>query len=161
MTINFDRFAIKVVAGAGLCAAAVVLSPHAAAAPLKTGGVHCLDDKAGGAPLATAGGAPVAPCSAVIDAAAAGVPVAAPVAAPLPIGAPLPIAPPLPIGAPIPIGAPLPIAAGAPALGGAPIAQMEGAATGKGVPTAPPPPGDGPANGVAILPGPDSAAATG
>ncbi|HET9891653.1 MAG TPA: hypothetical protein VFQ42_14240, partial [Mycobacterium sp.] len=33
-----DRFNIKVVAGAGLCGAAIALSPDAAAAPLITGG---------------------------------------------------------------------------------------------------------------------------
>ena len=39
---TFDRFNIKVVAGVGLCGAAIALSPDAAAAPLKTGGYACV-----------------------------------------------------------------------------------------------------------------------
>ncbi|HYB82510.1 MAG TPA: hypothetical protein VED43_12860, partial [Mycobacterium sp.] len=35
---TFDRFKIKVVAGAGLCGAAIALSPDAAATTLITGG---------------------------------------------------------------------------------------------------------------------------
>src|ERR1700743_1876812 len=39
---SFDRFSIKVVAGVGLCGAAIALSPDAAAAPLKAGGDACM-----------------------------------------------------------------------------------------------------------------------
>ncbi len=57
MTI-FDRFNIKVVASAGLCAAAIALSPDAAAAPFIDGGYACIQSSAGGAaaPAAAAGG---------------------------------------------------------------------------------------------------------
>ena len=48
MTI-LDRFNIKVVASAGLCAAAIALSPDAAAAPFATGGYACIQSSAGGA----------------------------------------------------------------------------------------------------------------
>ena len=59
MTI-FDRFKIKAVAGAGLCGAAIALSPDAAATPLMTGGYACVQGTAGEtAPAAVAGG-PVA-----------------------------------------------------------------------------------------------------
>jgi len=44
---TFDRFNIKVVAGVGLCGAAIALSPDAAAAPLKTGGYACVQAAAG------------------------------------------------------------------------------------------------------------------
>lgn len=49
MTTIGDRVAIKVVAGVGTCAAALVLCPQAAATPLKTGGTHCLETSAGAA----------------------------------------------------------------------------------------------------------------
>ncbi|MEK1164451.1 beta-xylosidase, partial [Mycobacterium ulcerans] len=53
MTI-FDRFNFKVVACAGLCGAAIALSPQAAAVPLKTDGYACIQGMAGegGAPAA-------------------------------------------------------------------------------------------------------------
>ena len=55
---TFDRFSIKVVAGVGLCGAAIALSPDAAAAPLKTGGYACMQGAAGEvAAPAAAGGA--------------------------------------------------------------------------------------------------------
>ena len=59
MTI-FDRFNIKVVVSAGLCGAAIALSPDAAAAPLKTGGYECIQGAAGGAASLVAAGGPVA-----------------------------------------------------------------------------------------------------
>ncbi|MGA9490576.1 MAG: hypothetical protein WBV80_10045, partial [Mycobacterium sp.] len=43
----FDRFSIKVVAGVGLCGAAIALSPDVVAAPLKTGGYACMQGAAG------------------------------------------------------------------------------------------------------------------
>ncbi len=46
MTI-FDRFNFKVVACAGLCGAAIALSPQAAAVPLKTDGYACIQGMAG------------------------------------------------------------------------------------------------------------------
>ncbi|MBY0387699.1 MAG: hypothetical protein K2X56_06245, partial [Mycobacterium pseudokansasii] len=46
MTV-FDRFNLKVVAFAGLCGAAIALSPDVAAAPLKTGGYGCVQGMAG------------------------------------------------------------------------------------------------------------------
>src|SRR6202000_3486091 len=56
---SFDRFSIKVVAGVGLCGAAIALSPDAAAAPLKAGGYACMQGAAGEvAAPAGAGGAP-------------------------------------------------------------------------------------------------------
>ena len=50
-----ERFNIKVVASAGLCGAAIALSPYAAAAPLITGGYACTQAQAGDV-LAAAGG---------------------------------------------------------------------------------------------------------
>ncbi len=145
VTVLFGRITVRVVAGVGLCAAAVAFSPPAAAAPLKAGGTNCLEVLAGTAALAAAGGpgvvagggaAPVAvagggvatdACSAAaVQAAGAGVPVVAPgpaavpVAAPVPVGAPLAAPVPLgaPVAAPVPVGAPLaaPVPAGAPVL---------------------------------------------
>ncbi|MBZ4622238.1 hypothetical protein GBO18_20165, partial [Mycobacterium avium subsp. hominissuis] len=59
-----DRFNMKVVASAGLCGAAIALSPDAAAAPLITGGHACIQGQSGeAAPAAggpVAGGAPAA-----------------------------------------------------------------------------------------------------
>ena len=54
----FDRISFKVVAGVGLCGAAIALGPDAAAAPLKMGGYACMQGAAGavGAP-AVAGAA--------------------------------------------------------------------------------------------------------
>src|SRR5271169_484280 len=101
---TFDRFSIKVVAGVGLCGAAIALSPAAAAAPLKTGGYACMQGAAGEvAAPAVAGGA--AAC------AAAGAPIAemsgAPVVAPVAAGAPIPAGAGAPLPAPIPAGAPI------------------------------------------------------
>ena len=59
---TFDRFNIKVVAGLGLCGAAMALSPDAGAAPFMTGGYACIQGAAGevgaGAPLAAGGRQP-------------------------------------------------------------------------------------------------------
>ena len=54
MTI-FDRFNIKVIVCAGLCVAAIALSPDAAAAPLKTGGYECIQGAAAASPVAAGG----------------------------------------------------------------------------------------------------------
>src|SRR3954470_17457824 len=52
MTI-FDRFNIKViVAGAGLCGAAMSFSPIAVAVPFMTGGYGCVQGMSGAAPAA-------------------------------------------------------------------------------------------------------------
>jgi len=164
MTI-FDRFNIKVVAGAGLCGAAMALSPEAAAAPLKTGGYACVQDQAGDAAAPAAAGAPGGVCASAPLTDMAGVPVIAPGPV-VPVGAPLiALGPPVPAGAPLPLGAPLPVVpAGAPliALGpvlagapvdgivAAPIIDMAGA---KDAPTGPAPAG-GPVPGQPALPGP-------
>jgi hypothetical protein len=170
---GFDRFSIKFVAGVGLCGAAIALSPHAAATPLKTGGGACMYGAAGevgaaaGGVGAGAGGVgaagAAAPCAGapvadMAGAAAAPLPVGAPVLG----GAPIPGGLPFPAGAPVPAGAgaPLPVAvpAGAPliALGGlpgAPIADMAGVAGGKDAPTGPAPT-SGPMAGQPLPPGP-------
>ena len=59
MTI-FDRFSIGVVASAGLCGAALTLSPDAAAVPFKTGGYACIQGQAGEAGGLAAAGGPAA-----------------------------------------------------------------------------------------------------
>src|ERR1700739_3581428 len=60
MTV-FDRFNITVGAIAGLCGAAMALSPDAAATPLKTGGHACVQGMSGEtAALAGAEGLPAA-----------------------------------------------------------------------------------------------------
>lgn len=128
-----NRFNIKVIAGAGLFAAAIALSPDAAADPLMTGGYACIQGMAGDAPVAAgdpvAAGGPAATgaCSAALTD-MAGVPFVAPgpvpAAAPVPIGAPVPIpGAPVPIpGAPVPIpGAPVPIPGGPVPIPGAPV----------------------------------------
>jgi len=102
MSGTIARFTIKAVAGAGLFAAAMALSPDVAAAPLRTGGYACIQDAAGGNPAA-------AFCAPVAD--MAGIPMALP--GPLPLGA---AAVPLPLGAaavPIPVGVP-PVPVGVP-----------------------------------------------
>src|SRR5580693_3662172 len=124
----FDRLGIKVIAGVGLCGAAMALSPDAAAMSLKTGGYSCVQGIAGEtAPAAVAGGP-------------AGAPVPAGAGAPVPVGAPVG----LPVGAPV--------IAGAPAPGGALLTGVGGLA-GKDAPTGATPTG-GPAPGQPILPGP-------
>jgi hypothetical protein len=181
-----DRFNIKVVAGAGLCGAAIALSPDAAAAPLITGGQACIEGQSGelapaaGGPAAgagaVAGGAPAAGGAGTVAAGTpgaggicaapmtdmSGVPMAVP--GPLPVGAPVPIVPPLPLAPPVPIVPPVPVVpAGAPliALGG-PAAAGEAAAplidmSGvKDAPTGPAPTG-GPAAGQPTRPGPSGA----
>ena len=109
MSGTIARFTIKAVAGAGLFAAAMALSPDVAAAPLKTGGYECIQDAAGGNPAAGF-------CAPIAD--MAGIPMALPgplplgaAAVPLPLGAaavPVPVVvPPVPLGVPpVPIGVP-------------------------------------------------------
>src|ERR1700731_3535996 len=80
MTV-FDRFNITVGAIAGLCGAAMALSPDVAATPLKTGGYACIQGQSGevGAPAAggpLAGGAPAAGGPAAGGPAVAGGPLA-------------------------------------------------------------------------------------
>ncbi|OWM03507.1 hypothetical protein B7435_12755, partial [Mycolicibacterium peregrinum] len=83
MMTTFANITVKTAIGAGFCltavAAAMALSPHAAALPLKTGGYKCVDGAA----------APGAPCAAPAVEAAGVVPAAAPAAVP-----PVPLAPP-------------------------------------------------------------------
>ncbi|MEE6135659.1 hypothetical protein SKC41_04850 [Mycobacterium sp. 050128] len=174
MTI-FDRFNIGVIASAGLCGAAIALSPDAAAVPYMTGGGACMYGQSGeaGAPAAGpvgAGGAAgaAAPCAAPLTD-MAGVPmvVPGPGIVPVPAGAPLialgppippvPVVPPLPFAPPVPIGAPLPLGAPLVALGGvadglpvAPLIDMSGV---KDAPTGPAPTG-GPVAGQPVSPGP-------
>jgi hypothetical protein len=143
---TFYRFNIKVVAGVGLCSAAVALSPGVAAASLRTGGYSCVQGAAGA-------GVCVPPAPA--GAAAAGIG-GAPAAAPVPAGAPVPGGAPVPAGAPVPV-----VPAGAPliALGGAgapvPGAVLTGGPGlgGKGAPIGPAP-ASGPVPGQPLLPGP-------
>ena len=156
----FAHITVKTVVSAGLCAtavgAAVVLSPHAAAAlQLKTGGYKCLDTAAG-----AAGAAPAAPCAAAAVEAAGVVPAAAPAAvppvplAPPPVVPPVPLAPP-PLVPPVPLAPPVPVVpAAAPIPAAAPVAAPVAiaAGTGKGVPTVSP--GGGPVAGTPTLPGP-------
>lgn len=160
MTI-FDRFNIGIVASAGLCGAAIALSPDAAAVPYMTGGGACMYGQAGEAPAAggpVAAGGAAAPCAAPLTD-MAGIPmvVPGPGIVPVPAGAPLialgppvPVVPPLPFAPPVPIGAPLPLGAPLVALGGvadgvpvAPLLDMSGV---KDAPIGPPPTG-GPVNG--------------
>lgn len=150
---SFDRVNMRVVAaGVGLCAAALALSPTAAA-----GGYECVETSAGTAPGAAAAAAPCAPLAAPVNE-MAGVPMALPgpvpvvPVAPVPLGAPVPVGAPVPLGAPVPIApvaAPVPVAAPLPV--GAPLVEMAG--TGKGDFVGPPAPG-APAPGQPIPPGP-------
>jgi len=168
MTI-FDRFHIKVVASAGLCAAAIALTPDAAAAPRITGGYGCTQGSTGeaglqaaaGGTLAAAGGTlpatggplPTAVCTAsapLTD--MVGVPLVAPGPAVAPVGAPVPVGAPLvalgPAGAPMPVGAPVgaPVPVGAPlvALGPAGAPVPVGAPVGAPVPVGAPLPAGAP-----------------
>jgi hypothetical protein len=161
----FDRFSIGVFAiGAGLCGAAMVLSPDVAAAPLITGGcIQGAAGQAGGASPVTAGGAPVAdmcsPASASVSD-MAGIPLALP--GPVPVAAPIPVVAPVPVAAPVPavapVAAPVPAVApvAAPLSEGAPLIDMSSDYGGKGQPTAAAPEG-GPMPGQPTLPGPPSA----
>src|SRR6201992_4274203 len=115
---SFDRFSIKVVAGVGLCGAAIALSQDAAAAPLKTGGYACMQGAAGevAAPAVAGGAAGAGP------AVAGGAAACAPAAAPLAEMSGAPVAAPVPAGAPVSAGAPAPLVpAGAPLPAGAPV----------------------------------------
>jgi hypothetical protein len=136
MTI-LDRFNIKVVASTGLCAAAIALSPDAAASPFMTGGYACIQSSAGGAAAPAAAGGPVA---AGAGGAGACVPASAPVADMA--GIPMALPGPLPVGPPV--------------AAGAPLTDMAGSYGGKGDPTGPPAPG-APLPGQPILPGPSAA----
>lgn len=156
---TFAHFTVKTVVSTGLCmtaaAAALALSPHAAAVlQLKTGGYKCVDAAAGAA------GAPGTPVCAAAAVEAAGVVPAAAVP-PVPLAPPpVPVVPP-PVGVPpvplapppvpvVPAAAPIvPAAAPVPA---APVAVAAGAPSGKGVPTVSP--GGGPVAGTPTLPGP-------
>jgi hypothetical protein len=176
MTI-FDRFNIGVVAGVGLCGAAIALSPDAAAVPYMTGGGACMYGQSGEAAAPAAGGpvgaggaaAAGGACSAPLTD-MAGVPlvVPGPGVVPIPAGAPLialgPPIPPVPLGAPLPLGAP-PVPIGAPLPLGAPLVALGGVADGlpvaplidmsgvKDAPTGPAPTG-GPVEGQPVSPGP-------
>ncbi len=90
-----DRFNIKVVASAGLFAAAIALCPGAAAAPFTTGGYACIQSSAGGAAVPAGAGGPAAAGSAT--GAGACVPASAPVAdmagIPMALPGPLPVGP--------------------------------------------------------------------
>jgi hypothetical protein len=129
-----DRTKVKVVAGAGLCGAAIALSPNAAAVPLITGGYACVQGLAGDSAPPAAAGAPVvaevcsppAPTGAALSGGAGAVPITpGPVGAPAgaPVGAPVPAGAGAPVGAPVPAGAPVgaPVPAGAGAPVGAPV----------------------------------------
>ncbi|WP_036461225.1 hypothetical protein [Mycobacterium sp. 141] len=154
---RFARVAVKVVASTGFCVAVTVLSPNAAATPLKTGGYKCLDAAAGTAAPGVAG----APCAAAAVEASG---VVAPLAPPVPVvPAGIPPVPVVPAGVPPVLLAPpvpvVPAAAGAPiaaAAGpvGAPVTDLAGAATGKEAPTSRPADADGPTPGVPLQPGP-------
>ncbi|WP_421845753.1 hypothetical protein [Mycobacterium sp.] len=165
MTV-FGRFTIKVVASAGLCGAAIALSPGAEASPLKTGGAACLQGMSDevAAPAAAAPAAAGGVCAAgapVTD--MAGVPLVAPGALPVvPAGAPLiafgppvppipvapPVVPPIPVTPPVPpipvappIPPPVPIPPGAPLIALGPVAA--------GAPVAAPAPVGAPIVGLA------------
>jgi len=106
------RLAITVIAGAGLCGAAMALSPLASAAPLKTGGYECIEDLAGTvgdpvvaaicAPVADMAGIPMALPGPLPAAAAAGAAAAAAVGLPVPV-----VVPPVPaVVPPVPVVVP-------------------------------------------------------
>ena len=163
MQINYVRFTIKTLAGAALCVCATALSPHAAAAPLLTGGYKCVDQMAGAAGAAAGCSATSVEASGLVAPVAAPVvPMAAPVP-PVPLGVP-PVVPPVPLGVPpvplgpppggLPVGAPIPIAAplAAPLAAGAVVADMS--ATGKGAPITTSAATVGPTPDIPTLPGP-------
>ena len=182
MSRTTARLVIAVAAGAGLCGAAMALSPLSTATPMKTGGYECIEDAAGavgdpmggpictGAPVADMAGIPMALPGPLPAAAAAGAAAAAAVGLPVPVVVPpVPaVVPPVPVVVPpaggvvppVPVGAaalgvPVPVGAGplgAPLPGGLPILDMSGLG-GKGVPTGPPPAGE-PLPGQPLLPGP-------
>ena len=158
---TFAHTSVRAVVSAGFCltavAAAVALSPHAAAQPLKTGGYKCVD-AAAAAPGAPVCAAPAVEAAGIAPAAAAVPPVPLappPVVPPVPLAPPpVPMAPPpVPLAPPpvpvVPAAAPVPAA---PAPIAAPVATAAGAASGKGVPTVSP--GGGPVAGTPTPPGP-------
>ena len=178
MTVNFDRWAIKAIASAGLCLGALALSPHAVATPLMTGGGYrCVETPAGATASPAAVGAPCAAAAvqssgSIVPAGVPPVPLVPPVVPPplvpplvppvvppplvpplVPPVVPPPLVPPLvPPVVPPPLVPPVPIAAGAP-LVGAPLVEMSGGARGKGD-VINPSVANGPAAGVAAQPGP-------
>lgn len=131
---HLERFSVAVAVSAGLCGAALALSPDGAATPLRTGGAGCVDQLAAAAPVA-----PMA--------------LPGPVAAPVPLAPVVPAVPLAPVAPPLPVAPIVPIAgAGAlPAdgLAAAPLSKAAGA--GKGVPTSAPP---ALAADPVVLPGP-------
>jgi hypothetical protein len=150
----FDLFGITVAATAGLCGAALVFTPDAAAAPLPLGGPGCTQQMAGiAAPVADA--APPVPLALPGPPVAAGAPFPA-AAPPFPAPAAAPPIPPLPAG--LPVGAPVlaGVPAGAPVVAGVPdtvpaVAPLLQQAGGKGAPTNP---GPSLTNMPVVLPGP-------
>jgi hypothetical protein len=140
----FDRFKIRaVVAGAGLCATSIALSPAVYAAPMTTE-YEC----AAGAP---AGKECVAPAAAFAP--MAGVPMALPGPVPVrPAAPPLPVVPAAP---PVPVIPAAPVVPAAPVAGGAPV-TMAGGFAGKGDPIVPAPAG-APVPGQPIPAGPSAA----
>ncbi|MGY1988919.1 hypothetical protein [Mycolicibacterium fortuitum] len=165
---TFAHISVRTVVSAGFCltavAAAVALSPSAAAQPFKTGGYKCVD-AAAAAPGAPVCAAPAVEAAGIAPAAAAVPPVPMappPVVPPVPLAPPpVPLAPPpvpmapppVPLAPPpvpvVPAAAPIPAA---PAPIGAPLATAAGTASGKGVPTVSP--GGGPVAGTPTPPGP-------
>lgn len=161
---TFAHISVRTVVSAGFCltavAAAVALSPHSAAQPLKTGGYKCVD-AAAAAPGAPVCAAPAVEAAGIAPAAVPPVPLAPPPVVPPPMAppplvppplappplAPPPLVPPVPV---VPAAAPIP-AAPAPIVA-APVATAAGTASGKGVPTVSP--GGGPVAGTPTLPGP-------
>ena len=73
MSTHVDRITRTVIAGVGLCAATLALSPHAAAVPFKTGGAHCnVQDTAGTVPAGAGAAGPAGAGGAVPCCGAAG-----------------------------------------------------------------------------------------
>jgi hypothetical protein len=149
----FDRSNIRLVAaGAWLCVIAIALSPEAAAAP--PGGNECFEGKGevctASAPLAGAGGVPMALPGPVP---------AAPAAPVVPAAPPIPVIPMAPL-VPVVPAAPAPVPAAAPLAGGAGFTDVPGlGGKGKGAPTGPPPAG-APVPGQPLIPGPSAAGAS-
>ncbi|MCV7096439.1 hypothetical protein [Mycobacterium kubicae] len=163
--MSIDRFCLAVVAGAGLCGAAMALTPSAAAAPLPTGGPSCIEQLAGVGALPM----PAAPVVLPGPPVAGAVPLAPVIPAVPPVVPPVPVAP---VGAPpapvAPPAAPVVPAAGAaapPAAGPAAAPVNKAAGAGKGAPAGPaltfdplilpgpPPPAPAPAPIPAVLAG--------
>lgn len=147
MTISFDRFTLSVLAGAGLCAAALASSPYAIADPLVQGGYNCIEEMSG-LPCV----APAVQSAAIVPAAAPG-PVA-PVVPAAPVVPVVPVAPVVPAVPAAPVVPVVPAAPVVPVAPAAPIIPASGVPTGKGDISNPP--GSEPGTGVPTLPGPAS-----